>query len=129
MDHLKDDQKKDLKVLFNKHKKFFDGTIGVYPNKTFHIEINTEAVPVHSIAYPVPHIHLDTFKPELQHLVQLGTLVPQVFSEWASPSFIIPNKYGRVHWISDLCQLNKVVKRKQYPLPIINDILRKQNGY
>ena len=123
MDHLKYDQKEDQKVLLNKHKKLFDGTLGVYPHKTFHIEIYPEAVLVHSRAYPVPHINLDTFKTELQHLVQIGVLVPQGCSEWASPSFIIPNKYGRVHWISDLHQLNKVLKRKQYPLPIINDIL------
>ena len=95
----------------------------------FHIEIDPEVVPVHSRAYPVPHIHLDNFKTEIQHLVQLGVLVPQGCSEWDSPSFIIPNKDGRLRWISDLRQIDKVVKRKQYPLPIINDILRKRNGY
>ena len=50
-------------------------------------------------------------------------------SEWDSPTFIIPKKDGRVRWVSDLCQLNKVVKRKQYPLPLTNDILSKCIGY
>ena len=116
-------------VLLNKHKKCFDGKIGVYPHKTFHIDIDPEAVPVHSRSYPVPHINLDTFKTEIQHMVQLGVLVPQGCSEWAFPSFVIPKKYGRVRSIRNLRQLNKVVKRKQYPLSIINDILRKRNGY
>ena len=129
MDHLKDDQKEDLKIILNKYKKLFDGTIVVYPHKTFHIDIDPEEVSVHSRLYPVPHINLDTFKTELQHLVQLGVLVPLGCSEWASPSFIIPKKYGRVRWISNLRQINKFVKRKQYPLPIINDILCKRNGY
>ena len=128
MDHLKDDQKEDLKVLLNKHKKLFDGTLGVYPHKKFHIEIDSESLLVHSRAYPVPHIHLNNSKNELQHVVQLGVLVPQGCSEWALTSFIIPNKDGQVRWISDICQLNKVVKRKQYPLPIINDTLCKRNG-
>ena len=56
-------------------------------------------------------------------------LVPQGCSEWALPSFVLPNKDGKFLWISNLRQLNKVVKRKQYHLPIINDILRKRNGY
>ena len=76
----------------------------------------------------MPRIHLSTFKRELNHLFALGVLVPQQESEWAGPSFIIPKKDGKVRWISDLRQLNKVIKRKQYPLPIITDILRKRYG-
>ena len=107
----------------------FDGTLGVYPHKKFHIEIDPNAKPVYSRPYKVPHIHLVTFKKELDHLVKLGVLLPQLESEWASPSFIIPKKDGRVRWISDLRQLNKVIKRKQYHLPIISDVLRKRLGY
>ncbi len=77
----------------------------------------------------MPRVHLSTFKKELDHLVKLGVLVPQQQSEWASPTFIVPKKDGRVRWISNLRQLNKVVGRKQYPLPIITDILRKHSGY
>jgi hypothetical protein len=72
---------------------------------------------------------LKTFKKELDHLVRIGVLAAQQESEWASPSFIIPKKDGRVRWISNLRQLNKVIRRKQYPLPIIKDISRKRSGY
>jgi hypothetical protein len=72
---------------------------------------------------------LKTFKNELNHLVRLSILTLQQESEWASPSFIIPKKDGRVLWISNLRQLNKVIRRKQYPLPIITDILHKHFGY
>ncbi len=77
----------------------------------------------------MPHIQLSTFKRELDHLVKLGILVSQHKSEWARPSFITPKKDGSVHWISNLCQLNEVVKQKQYPLPILTDILRRHIGY
>ena len=129
MNHLNQNQKDDLLAILRKHQKMFDGTLGIYPHKKFHIEIEPGAKPVFSRPYSVPRIHLQVFKKELDHLVELGVLVPQNESEWASPSFIIPKKDGRVRWISDLRALNKVVKRRQYPLPIISDILRKRTGY
>ncbi len=72
---------------------------------------------------------MKTFKKELDHLVEIGVLAAQQESEWALPSFITPKKDGRVRWISDLRQLNKVIRCKQYPLPIITDILCKRSGY
>jgi hypothetical protein len=109
----------------------FNGTLGVYPHTKVHIDILPNAKPVHSRPYPVTRIHLKTFYTELNHLVRIGVLASQQESEWASPSFIIPKKDVRVCWISNLCQLNKVIrrKRKQYPLPILTDILRKHSGY
>jgi hypothetical protein len=107
----------------------FDGILGVYPHKKVHIDIDPNVKPVHSRPYPVPQIHLKTFKKELNHLVEIGVLAAQQESEWASPSFITPKKDGRVRWISNLCQLNKVIIPKQYPLPIITDILRKRSRY
>jgi hypothetical protein len=42
---------------------------------------------------------------------------------------LIPKKDGKICWISNLCKLNKIIRHKQYPLPIITDILRKCSGY
>jgi hypothetical protein len=127
--HLSAHQKADLLRVLQENNKMFDGTLGVYPRKMVHVDIDPNAKPVHSRPYPVPQIHLKTFKKELDHLVRIGVLAAQQESEWASPSFIIPKKDGRVCWISNLRQLNKVIRCKQYPLPIITDILRKRSGH
>jgi hypothetical protein len=87
------------------------------------------AIAKHARPYPVPVIHLSAFKKESLHLVKIGILSQQGASEWASPMFITPPKDGRVHWVSDLWELIKVVKKKQYPLPIIWDILQQHKGY
>ncbi len=50
-------------------------------------------------------------------------------SQWASLAFIIPKKDGCVQHITDLCLLNKAVICKQYPLPIILDMLDQISRY
>ena len=127
--HLSFDQRRDLFSILNKHKKLFDGSLGVYPHKKVHIELKPGAKPVHHHAYPVPHLHRQTFKKELDHMVELGILEPCGASEWASPAFIIPKKDGRVRQITDLRSLNKAIVRKKYPLPIITDMLEQISGY
>ncbi len=115
--------------MLRENDKMFNGTFGVYPHKKVHIDIDPNATPVHSKPYPVPRIHLKTLKKELDHLVRIAVLAAQQESEWASPSFIIPKKNSRVRWISNLYQINKAIRRKQYPLLINTDILRKCSGY
>jgi hypothetical protein len=123
LNHLNTEQKEDLRKVLMEHTKLFDGTLGVYPHKKIHIDLVPGAIAKHARPYPVPVIYLSAFKKELLHFIKIGVLLLQGASEWASPTFITSQKDGRVCWVSDLRELNKVVKRKQYPLPIIWDIL------
>jgi len=127
--HLTEEQKTDLHTVLSKFQRLFSGKLGVYPHRKFHIELEPGARPKHARPYAIPRIHLAAFKKELEHLVKLGVLSPTGASEWGSPTFITPKKDGRVRWVSDLRELNKVVRRKQYLLPIISDILTRRKGY
>jgi hypothetical protein len=93
------------------------------------LELLPGAKPIHAKPYPVPHTQRDIFEKELERLVQIGVLSCLGGTEWALPTFIVPKKDQRVQWVSDFCELNKVIRRKIYPLPLIQEILNKQPCY
>ncbi len=119
LEHLNDQQKADIKQVLSEFTKLCDGNLGVYPHRKFHIDLEPWAKPKHAWPYLVPVIHLEALKKELMHLCEIKVLQPQGASERASPTFILSKKDDRVRWLSDLRELNKVVRRRQYPLPII----------
>ena len=47
--HLSQKQKDNLHKILTKHEKLFDGTLGVYPHKKFHIDIEEDATPVRNL--------------------------------------------------------------------------------
>ena len=118
-----------MAYLFRKFPTLFDGELHTYPHHQYHLDLQEGAKPVHSRPYRVPFTQWDAFKHELDHLVKIGVLERCGASQWASSTFIIPKKDGRVRWISDFHALNKCIKRKTYPLPRISEILSKCTGY
>eukprot|EP00985_Skeletonema_marinoi_P022223 scaffold14096_cov126-Skeletonema_marinoi.AAC.1 len=79
--------------------------------------------------FPVPRIHRETIKKEIKRLCDIGVLEPVEQSEWASPSFVIPNKDGSVRFLTDFRKLNERILRKPYPLPKISDTLQQIDGF
>jgi hypothetical protein len=128
-DYLTDSQRADLHAVFSKREKLFLGKLGHYPFKQMDLELIPGAVPIHAKPYPVPRNQLKVFRTELERLVQLGVLSRIGGTEWASPTFITPKKDGRIRWVSNFQELNKVICCKIYPRPLIQDILKKHPGY
>lgn len=127
--HLNEQQKRSLEETLRPFDVLFDGKLGHYTKRQVKLELDPNAVPFHSKAYSVNPQEEDVFKKELNHLVDIGVLRRCGPTEWASPTFIKPKKDGRVRWLSDFRYVNKSLKRKQYPLPTIESILRKRTGY
>lgn len=123
------DKKSKLHNVLIKYNTLFDGGLGHYQKSKVHIDIDPNVPPRHFKPYSIPRIHLPTCKKELDHLVQIGVLEKAGMSAWASPTFITPKKDGRVRWVSDLRYLNTAVKRKQYPIPAIQDVLTRREVF
>ncbi len=52
--HLNAHQKADFLQVLQENNKMFNGTLGIYPHKKVHIDIDPNAKPVHSRPYPAP---------------------------------------------------------------------------
>ena len=79
--------------------------------------------------YQIPRIHEQTLRKEVERLIQLGVLKKCSNSEWGSPTFIIPKQDKTVRFVTDFRKVNSLIKRKPYPLPKIQDLLQKLQGF
>jgi RNase H-like domain found in reverse transcriptase/Reverse transcriptase (RNA-dependent DNA polymerase)/Integrase zinc binding domain len=127
--HLSKEQQDELHQYLKGHEDLFDGTLGKWKMGAYDVELQPDAKPYHAKAYPIPHIHTATLKMEVERLCKAGVLKQVNHSEWAAPTFIIPKKDGSVRFISDFRELNKRIKRKPYPLPKVQDLLLKLEGF
>ena len=127
--HLSSLEQDKLYHLLKKYKDLFDGSLGKWKMDAYEIELHPNATPYHAKAYPIPQVHTATLKMEVNRLVKAGVLRQVNHSEWAAPTFIIPKKDGSVQFISDFCKLNKRIKRKPFPIPKIQDMLLKLEGF
>ena len=118
-----------LHALLNKYSDLFDGTLGKWRMEDYDVELLPDAKPYHAKAYPIPRVHVNTLKMEVERLCETGVLKKVNRSEWAAPTFIIPKKDGSVRFISDFRELNKRIKRKPYPIPKIQDMLLNLDGF
>ena len=127
--HLTPEQQQSLLELLQKYEHLFDGTLGKWKSEPYDIQLKERAQPYHARAYSIPRVYEQTLRDEVQRLVKIGVLRKINQSQWAAPTFIIPKKDGTVRFISDFRELNKQIKRKPYPIPNIQDMLMKMEGF
>ncbi len=122
------EQQKFLRLL-RKHEHLFDGTLGKWTGTKVKLDLIEGAEPYHARAFPVPRVHMETLKREVERFCEIGVLKRVNRSQWAAPTFLIPKKDGTVRFISDFRELNKRIKRRPYPIPHIQDMLLNLEGF
>ena len=126
---LNTSEREQLLTLLQKYESLFDGTLGKWTHEDYHLELKEDVKPYHARAFPVPRVHYDTLKKEVDRLCEARVLKRVNRSEWAAPTFIIPKKDGKVRFVSDFRELNKRIKRMPYPVPNIQDMLLNLEGF
>ena len=127
--HLNNGEREQLLTLLQKYRNLFDGKLGKWTREEYNIELKEDATPYHSRSYPIPKAYEKTLRLEVERLVKAGVLKKVNRSEWAAPTFIIPKKDGSVRFISDFRELNKRIRRKPFPIPKIQDLMLKLEGF
>jgi hypothetical protein len=107
----------------------FQGKLGRFPGPPVAIKLKPNAKPFHGRAFPVPKIHEQPLKDEVNRVVTLRVLKKTNNSEWAAPSFGIPKKNGEIRFVSDFRKLNQQIVRHPFPLPSIPETIRSIDGF
>jgi hypothetical protein len=124
----KEERAAQLKSLL-RYEDLFDGALGTWNGPPVALRLKKDATPHFARPFSVPHIHERTLKIEIDRLVKLGVLKWTKANKWAAPTFITPKKDGRVRFISDFRKLNKWLRQAPYPIPKIQDLLHKLEGF
>jgi hypothetical protein len=72
--HLTEEQQEQLNTLLKKYKTLFDGTLGYWKGEDYDIELRSDATPYHARPFPIPRIHEQTLRQEVERLCQIGVL-------------------------------------------------------
>jgi len=128
--HISTPDKKRLHSLLMKYENLFDGTLGTWKTDPVQLELkDPEAKPYHAKPYPVPQAHEQALREEIARLVEYGVLRKVNRSEWASPMFTIRKLDMTLRTLADLRELNKRIRRQPFPLPKIQDLLQRLEGF
>ena len=121
--HLTLQERALLLSVLRANIKAFQGKRGKWTGSPVSFELKEGETPFCAKPFRIPHSLKATMKKEVARLVEEGVLSPIKASEWACPSFAIPKKNKTIRFISDFRGLNKKIKRKPYPLPLMHDII------
>ena len=83
-------QRNELLKLLHKFVELFNGTLGTWKIDSVDFGLKEDADPIFLRPYPVPKVHKEMLKKEVERLVLLEVLEVANDSEWGTPSFAQP---------------------------------------
>jgi hypothetical protein len=99
------------------------------PGITIQPELKPNSKPFCARAYKNQQIIIDISKEEVEELCHISVLKANVYSEWGAPCLFRAKNNGGVRFLTAIRQLNKCLIRKPVHLPLIDDIIRKIQGF
>ena len=127
--YLSNDERSMLYDVLTKYVLLFYGTLRTCETKPVDIELQAGAKPYNSMPYPVPRAHEAIFRKEVECLCQIGVLKKVNRSDWVTTTLIKPKKNGPVRFLSNIGKLNQRIHIKPFPIPKIQDVILKLEGF
>ena len=119
-----------MEKILAKYSTIFDEKLGCYPHKKIKLDISPDAQPIRKRPYPIPYRQEHAFKKGVEERDDNGVLRRKHGgSEWPSPTFVVPKKDKRISVVSDFREVNKLIRRKPYPMPKIHESIQKRSEY
>jgi hypothetical protein len=116
-------QKTKLATFLNSEIQRFDRVSG-HTSAIQHTIKTGDAEPIKQRYYPVTPVIQQVINEEIDKLLKEGAIEPSV-SAWSSPIVMVKKPNGEYRICLDFRKVNAVTKKDSYPLPYIEDILRK----
>lgn len=117
-------QKADVMNLVNEFSDLFTSSLGTMKKEPYVLPLTPDAKPIASRPFPIPRAYYDATRAEIQRLIDIGVLVRDSTSLWASPAFVVPKKDGSVRLVCDFRKLNQFLQRNHYPTKDVKEMVR-----
>ena len=111
------------------HTELFEEGLGTLKGTTAKIHVDPTATPTFHKDRPVPYALREKIELDLERLERAETIVPDQYSDWATPIVPVLKSDGTVRVCGDYkLTVNKVSKVDAYPIPKLDDLYTKLAG-
>jgi hypothetical protein len=129
LDYMSKSEQEKLREVLSQFPTLFGGGLGRLKIDPIHLELKEGAKPYHAKPFGIPKAYESTTKKEIERFEKLGIWKRVRENAWTAGTFIQPKKTGDVRVLTDFRKLNEYIVRRPHPLPKINDLLQKLEGF